>query len=57
MKHLKRRGRHAGNSTRLGTNLLKRIDAGVFIDRTNQPYSNVRHTALPEALKKWQARA
>ena len=50
---LKTKGHAAATSTRLAKNFLLRLASGQFLDRTNQPKSNTRHTALPGVLKKW----
>lgn len=53
MRPPKRRGRRTANATMLANSFVKRLSKGQFVNRTRQPFSNLRLTALPEALKKW----
>ena len=48
-------GKRAAAASRMVNGLLKRMDAGVFIDRTKQTKShNHKLTELPEGLKRWK---
>ena len=47
-------GKRAAAASRMVNGLLKRMDAGVFIDRTKQTKShNHTLTPLPDGLSKW----